>query len=283
MKKGILSLIISILLCVFLCIPTYAADGSAVRLNDFADLLDDSEEEILLANLNEISERRQFDIVAVITDDLGGLDCINYADDFFDTNGFGYGENYDGALLLISMEPGNHVCWISTSGYGITALTDAGIDYMLDTIVDDHLVYDDFYGAIDSFAELCDRFVTQARNSAPYDTGSMPDEPFPGKPSPGKSFSKELVLSWLPPSLIFGLIVAAIRIAAMKSKMKSVRMQAAAGNYMKENSLAITDSSEIFLYSNISRVKIETSSSGGGSSTHTSSSGRSHGGGGRSF
>ena len=283
MKKGILSLIIAILLAVPFCTPAFAADGSAARLNDFAGLLDDSEEQILLANLNEISERQQFDLVAVITDDLGGLDCMNYADDFFDCNGFGYGEGCDGALLLISMEPGNHACWISTSGYGVTALTDAGIDYVLDTIVDDYLVYDDFYGAIDSFANLCDSFVTQAKNSAPYDIGSMPGEPLPDEPLPDESFSTELVLPWIAFSLVFGLIVAAIRIASMKSKMKSVRMQAAAGNYVKENSLAITDSSEIFLYSNISRVKIETSSSGGGSSTHTSSSGRSHGGGGRSF
>lgn len=282
MKKIIPSLIIALLLCLTASVPAFASDGSTARLNDFADLLDDSEEQLLLAKLDEISERQQFDIAAVTADDLGGLSCMEYADDFFDCNGFGYGENYDGALLLISMEPGNHACWISTSGYGVTALTDAGIDYMLDTIVDDHLVYGDFYGAIASFADLSDRFVTQARNSTPYDIGNMPDEPLSGESSPGKSFSKELVLSWLPPSLIFGLIVAAIRIAVMKSKMKSVRMQAAAGNYVKENSLSITNSSEIFLYSNISRTKIE-SSSGGGSSTHTSSSGRSHGGGGRSF
>lgn len=282
MKKIILSLIIALLLCLTVSVPAFASDGSAARLNDFADLLDDFEEELLLAKLDEISERQKFDVVVVTADDLGGLSCMEYADDFFDYNGFGYGENYDGALLLISMEPGNHVCRISSCGYGITALTDAGINYMLDTIVDDYLVDGDFYGAIASFADLSDRFVTQARNSTAYDIGNMPGEPLSGESSPGKSFSTDLVLPWLSFSSVFGLIVAAIRIAAMKSKMKSVRMQAAAGNYMKENSLAITDSSEIFLYSNISRIKRE-SSSGGGSSTHTSSSGRSHGGGGRSF
>ena len=53
-----------------------------------------------------------------------------YADDFYDYNGYGYGDSRDGILLLISMEERD---WrISTCGYGITVFTDAGQEYISD-------------------------------------------------------------------------------------------------------------------------------------------------------
>lgn len=54
------------------------------------------------------------------------------ADDFYDYNGYGYGEEGDGIIFLISMEERK---WqISTCGFGITAFTDAGQEYMADPV-----------------------------------------------------------------------------------------------------------------------------------------------------
>ena len=94
------------------------------RVVDMADLLSDSEESSLLFKLDEISERQQFDVVVVTVGSLDGKTPTAYADDFYDYNGYGFGAEYDGVLLLVSMEERD---WrISTCGYGITALTDAG-------------------------------------------------------------------------------------------------------------------------------------------------------------
>lgn len=232
-----------------------------LRLNDMADLLSDSEEADMLSKLNEISDRLQFDVVVVTADDLGGKYYVDYADDYFDYNGFGFGETYDGALMLISMEPGNRQCYISTSGLGIQTLTDSRIDRMLDEIVDEHLAYGEYVEAMDSFAELCDKYVTN----------EITPTPVPVK-----------IGNWVVVSIVIGLIAAAIRLALMKSGMKSVRMQAAADSYIAGD-LNVTRSSDLYLYSTVSRSKRETSSSSGGSSSHHSSSGHSHGGGGRSF
>ena len=71
----------------------------------------------------------------------------------------------------------------------------------------------------------------------------------------------------------------------MIAKLKSVHMQAAAGNYVKDGSVDISEMRDLYLYSNITkraRPKND-NNSGGGSSTHISSSGETHGGGGGKF
>ena len=81
-----------------------------------------------------------------------------------------------------------------------------------------------------------------------------------------------------------GFVIANIFVGSMKKKLKSVRSQAAASSYVREDSLNITDSRDIYLYATVTRTaKPDDSSSSGGSSTHTSSSGATHGGGGGSF
>jgi len=157
----------------------FAAPTSAIpakrlqnRLVDSAALLDALEEKELLFTLNEISARQECDIVIVTVDALDGKTATEYADDFFDYNGYGYGKTRDGILLLISMEARDWA--LSTHGYGIEAFTDAGQAYMMDDFVLPCLSDDDFYGAFTEFAAQCDAFLTQAANDEPYDSHNLP-------------------------------------------------------------------------------------------------------------
>lgn len=59
------------------------------RLVDRADLLSELEEEELEARLDEISERQQADVVVVTVNSLDGKSAQDYADDFYDYNGYG--------------------------------------------------------------------------------------------------------------------------------------------------------------------------------------------------
>lgn len=96
----------------------------------------------------------------------------------------------------------------------------------------------------------------------------MPKEPF--------ALAMSLIIS-----LAIGLAVAFIATGIMKGKLKSVRYQSAACNYVRANSMNVTNISDLFLYTHIDRhAKPQNTSSSGGSSTHTSSSGSTHGGGG---
>lgn len=252
--------------CICVSADTIPDERLQPRLVDGADILSSTEEEKLLNDLDRLSEELQFDIVIATTNGLGGEYIRDVADDYYDYNGFGYGANGDGCILLVDM--GNRDWWISTCGYGITALTDAGIQYIGEQFESD-LSDGNYYYAFDTFIELTEDFVNQANTGEPYDTGNMPKE--------GYNWFFGIVFS-----LVAGFVIAFIVTGVMKSKLKSVRRQPAAKDYLVPGSMNITASRDMFLYRNVTR-RAKPKESSGGSSTHSSSSGRSHGGGGGSF
>lgn len=262
MKKRLFGILFAILLCLSLSVPAFA-QGNMPLLVDNADLLTDSEESELLSKLKKISNDQQMDIVIVTTSDLYGETPRDYADDFYDYNG--YAE--DGILLLVSMEDSDW--YISTSGYGITAITDAGREYMAEQFVDD-LGDADYYDAFVTYADFCNEFIIMARNGDPFDVDDLPKEDF--------NFIRSLLVS-----LGIGFVAALIITGRMKGKLKTVRHQTEATDYVKTGSMKVTQSRDLFLYKHIDRHAKPKESSSGGSRTHTSSSGRTHGGGGGKF
>jgi uncharacterized protein len=242
------------------------------RVEDGADLLTHEEEQTLIEKLDAISANQSLDVVVVTTNTTNGKSPMEYADDFFDYNGYGMGEERDGVLLMIDM--GQRDYWISTSGYGIEAFTDAGISYIGEQIVGP-LGNGDYVEAFELFADLCDDFVTQAKKGNPYDVSHMPKAPF----NKGLCF-------WI--SLFIGFVLSAIVNMILQAQLKTVARQNSAANYAKAGSLVVTHSYEGMrdrrvIHELIKSDSDDSRSGGGGSSTHISSSGRSHGGGGGKF
>lgn len=266
MNKRLIALFFAVLICVASIAPAFA-QPAVPRMVDDAALLTETEVSDLNAKLDEISERQQLDVAIVTVNSLDGATPQSYADDYFDYNGFGYGDTRDGVILLLSME--SRDWYISTSGYGITAFTDAGIDYIGEKIVP-YLGDGLYYDAFDMYADYCDDFITQAKNGSPYDVNNPPKESF--------AFFAALLIA-----LVIGVVVSGIVCLVFAFQLKSVHRESAASNYIKQGSMHVTDSREYFLYSKTDREKKPEPSSSGGSSTHTSSSGSTHGGGGGKF
>ena len=237
----------------------------AERLTDDADLLDDSDEEELLYKLDSLSEEYRMDIVVVTVNSIEGKTPVAFADDFFDYNGFGYGDTEDGILLLVNM--GERDWYISTCGRAQYTFTDYGLEYMGDEVL--YWLGDGYYyDAFDTFADICEELILYELENGAYDVDNLP------KPV----FKIDLL------SVIIGFVIALIISLIMRSKHKSVRFSSQAGDYMKKDSFALTQCTDLFLYRNVTRTRRETeSSSSGGSSMHRSSSGRSHGGRGGKF
>lgn len=251
----------TILILVLLAWCVTAVCATPAHMVDDAGLLTSTEEASLEATLSEISSRHDVDVVIVTVDSTNGDSPMDFADDYYDYGGY----RPDGILLLISMEEGDW--WVSTTGYGITAVTDAGLTYMSDRFVP-YLSDGEYAQSFAEFAELCDSFLTQAKTGDPYDSHNLPKDPF--------AFFTSLVVS-----VIVGLVAALIVTGNMKSQLKTVRQQVKADDYVKGGSLRLTRSQDLFLYSHLDRREKPKSSSG--SSTHVSSSGRTHGGGGGKF
>ena len=95
-----------------------------------------------------------------------------------------------------------------------------------------------------------------------------------------------LSVLWIFGAFGLGAIIALIVTMSFKSQLTSVKLQAAAQNYVVPGSLAVANRREMFLYRNVTRVRKpepQESSGGGGSSVSTGSSGTSHGGSGGKF
>ena len=259
--------------------PQVLRDPSEVSLlMDEAGLLSKTEAAALLARLEELSAKWKNDIVIVTVKSLGGNTPMEFADDWFDYNGYGQsasGDITDGNGVLLLDCPGSRDWYISTKGYAIQVFTDAGIEFIGDRLKADGLS-DNKYAAYNSFADWCDKFYTQAEEGKPYDTGHMPQVK-----RTGADYAAVIVIC-----LGGGFIIACIVVSRMKKQLKTVHMKAAAADYLRPGSLQVAYANDQFLYKNVTRVynpPDSGSSSGGGSSSHSSSSGSSHGGGGGKY
>lgn len=255
-------------------------------LIDDADLLTDSEENELEEKLSEISERQSFDVVVLTVDSLDGKTAEEYADDYYDENGYGQGDGKDGCLFLISMEDRD---WhLSTCGYGITAITDYGIDCISELVVPS-LSSGEYADAFSLYADCVDDFINESKNGSPYDYNNELDGYYNenGEFVQGRR-PRRFRLGFLIAGAVIGLISAAIATSASAAKLKSVASKTEANDYLIRDSFVLTGCEDKFIRSNLMKSPIPRDTGtkggmGGGSSVHMSGSGMSHGGGGGKF
>ena len=155
-------------------IPAIPAERQKPLLVDDAGLLTEEESSALLNKLEDISQKYKNEVGIVTVNSLEGKTAEAYADDYYDYNGYGYGENDDGLLLLISM--GEREWAISTYGYSHTvAFTDAGLEFISGQF-QSKLSSGNYADAFNCFADQCDDFLRQAATGEPYDVGNMPSK-----------------------------------------------------------------------------------------------------------
>ena len=100
-------------------VEAYSSDNVIDTLN----YLTQEEVNSLQSTIEEIQDSKNLDLVVVITDNVEGKTSRDYADDYYDYNGYGLDSSYSGALLLVNMY--DRETWISTTGRAIDILTDA--------------------------------------------------------------------------------------------------------------------------------------------------------------
>lgn len=282
MKKIIYIFIIILILTPSTIYANY--DITLNRVVDNAELLTEYEEDILKSMIQDIIDNYNFDVVIVTTDTNEGKSVRDFADDYYDYNWYGFGEDYDGILFLLSMEERDW--YISTHGYGITVFTDYGISRMGDIILSD-LSEGNYYEAFTQFLYNVEDYIKVAIEGNPYDSYySDYDYDYDYDYNYGYYTSTEDFGQTFLIILGVSALVSLFLVLIMKSKMNTVRFRQNAHDYIVNDSLIVLKQSDLFLYSKTSKTRRESNSSNGrsgGSSTHRSSSGRTHGGGGGKF
>lgn len=240
------------------------------RLEDKADILTDSQEQILMQKLDEISERQQCDVAVVTVYSLMGKSAQDFADDFYDYNGYGMGTEDSGILLLISMEDRDWA--ISTYGFGIYAFTDVGIQFLTDAFLSE-LSDGDYMEAFTIYADKADDLLTRAANGNPLDADDIRQMQ--------KQVWKSRVPGMIGAGVVLGILLAYIITRASMKKANGLIGGGAceAGMYMVPGSMKMTGAGEFRIGTRVNRIySPRQEKQSGGSSTHVSSSGRSHGG-----
>ena len=218
---------------------------------DEADLLTESEEVALIQKLTEVSHANNAQIVVATIASMDGGDIDSFEDYLYDSMGLGYGEDHDGVLLLVCMDPREYR--ILSNGYAGVAIGPDQIDTLCD-IVEFYLSRGNYATAFTLFTNQCEEYLAYHQAGSPFNVG--------------KNLAISLVIG-----IVAGLIVAFV----MKGQLKSVRKQDSARVYVKQGSMKLNYTRDIFLYRNVTRTKkqerVESSSSGSGGTARSKGGG----------
>lgn len=277
-------------------------DENGTKVYDGADLLTPAQEEELQQQAVALGNELSLDVVIVTTDDAEGKTAQEYADDFYDYNGFGYEDGeYSGILYLIDMD--NRQSTISTTGTAIARYSDREQDAWQDRLLG-YLGDGDYYGACLEFLDGVARYEAYPSNDGSGTTGgndsagAYPPGSYPGgshpqggsgsyggsMPAVGRGSAQDLGKTLLI-RLGISLVAAALVVGAMA--LSARKMSGAGARAYQKGQVNIRRREDRFTHTTVVTRKIETNnnnrSGGGGSSVHTGSSGRSHGGSSRGF
>ncbi len=258
---SILLLVLFLAMTLVLACPgkVHAAKGLVV---DLAGVFTETQEEQLEQSALQLGTQYAMDLVIVTTENAEGKKPMEYADDYFDYNGYGVGSDRDGLLFLIDFDNGE--IYISTSGSGIKYLTDARIDSILDDVMNAGSVREDSFGAARTFLSSTAAFLAAGIPVTPPNTLSALD----------------IILGMAASGLLGGGFF-----AGTKSQYKG-KPGRAIFEYQKNSFVnlgIVTDNLTNTFVTSRAIPRANGPGGMGGSSTHTSSSGRTHGGGGRKF
>ena len=252
-------LLLAALLLSLAAIPAAAA-GYETVIDDRMELLSDYEEANIISLFDPLCRRYGFEMRIVTTNDYDPRygTSPEGLDPYYDELGMGA----EGLLFLISFGAYENQYFLE-NGTGTVVSFDYGTrDYILDVMYD-AMANHNYARACSLLSYELGEYLEARENGTDY------------PPSPPKTVDPV----WVITAIVVGIIVALIVTGKMKAKLKTVRAQDRADNYLRRDSLVLTRESDFFLYRTVSRTaKPKNNSSSGHSSSN--SSGR---GGGRSF
>ena len=271
MRRKLIPLLLVVLILALPSISALAAEEATPELFyviDLADILSDSEEEILTNAARSISESYGVGVHIGIIDDMRsyGFDNIEAcAETFYESFELGMGDAHTGILLLLSMADRDYdldafgeFAHYAFTDYGKTTISDVFLDKFRN---------DDWYGGFYDYLARCETMIRLARDGQPVDI------------TPTEYVRGQFTYGGMALSAILSLIIAALICGALKSRNKSVRTAVDADRYVPYGAVDIRVRQDRFSHTTTSRVKIqssERSGGGGGGGTTISSGGHSH-------
>lgn len=252
MKRKAIILSIVFLL-VFSCAISVAAEDS-VHIFDEAGLLDDTQWTQLNTMAQQISETYSCSIYIVTVEDhrqYGESEVYDLAWGLYQENDFGYGENRDGMLLLLSMAQRDFATYFyGEAEYAFNAYGQEQLEgYFLD-----NFKQDDWYGGFADYLQTSEQFLAQAAAGDPV----------------RKGVGGAIVIA-----VLISCAIALVVVLIIRSGMKTAHMQTTATDYISADGLKLTLKLDRFTHRTRTVRKIQKQSSSSVAHSGGGGSGRS--------
>lgn len=232
--------------CALACSAALLAGGinasaeSEYKVYDYGDLLSMDEEVALEDKLTDIAVTYGQDVIVYTTDSMDGMDAEEFTEHL--RSELDAGIDGSGIIYMVSMEYRDYDIYSFGRMYNeimIQSLTDDMAEDLQPYLSDGR-----YYDAFDQYA---DKVLSEIEYVEEYGPNEEP------------SYA-------IPIGIGCGLLIGLITVLVMKSGMKTTRAETMANNYIRQGSFKLTNSRDIFLYSQVTRTKraSDTSSSGGG-------------------
>ncbi|MGN0786740.1 MAG: TPM domain-containing protein [Christensenellales bacterium] len=252
MKKRIIIIALTLILAAMFAFPSFADDSIPRYYDEYSLLLSDDEEASINAKLEEMSDRLDADVVIWVTYFFGNLDEESFIDACRKhiSNNFGYKSN-GYVIMMIDIEAEETYLYIYSEGkVASKAFSYEDLDGLGDDVMS-LMESDKCFEAMNKYADSCDEAITESQKV--------------------KYFSVTRLII----AAVIGLIIGASVTGSNKAKLKSVRSKTEANYYVREGSMTVNDSRDIYLYSKVTRTEKPRNdgSSGSSGSSHSVSSG----------
>lgn len=263
MTKRIICALFAVLIIMSLAVIPVGAEGAyTVMLVDNADILDAADEEAVLAKINEVSQKCSCNVLYLTAADLSnpGFSFNGTAEDYtiryYEET---FGRETDGLVvsIILSDQDGDRSVSVLGSGKCKKRLSDSESDDIREDAISNHSP-----GSVSTATSSGYKGFLIA-----IADGLMKAVP------PHVSVTKMLI------AFFIGLVIALVICISLKSKLKSVKMQRGAANYVRPGSMFVTASRDTYLYSTVTRTARPKNNGG----SHSSSSGGSYSGGSSKF
>ena len=205
-------------------VVTAQSDFQNPSIVDDAGYLMQSELSFLSKELDKVREKYGFEVAIYTESDMTSSTAEESADDIYDYNGYGAGENDDGILLYICSDTREY--HFTTHGEGLKYFNSNGLKYLESKVVP-YLSEDDYYEAFEIFIETTDELLQMAKDGKPYNE---------------KQYSTKYLIGVIIAALLIPLLVAWILMKKKLKKMKTAVENDYAANYVKPGSMTISAS-----------------------------------------
>ena len=229
MKKRLLcSLLLALALLLSLGVCAHA-EAQIDYVNDYADILSDTQRQTLNDKAAEISRQYDCGVYVVIVKDYSSYvrgNIENFTEEVFHRYDLGYGASENGVILGLSMDSRDYDIY-AHGDFGNAAFTDYGKRQLANSFLSS-FQRNDWVSGLQAYLENCGNLMRSARNGEPVDIW-IPDQ------TSGPRFDPMNILI----SFAVALLISGGLVSGLKKQLKTAVTQTRASGYVPQGGVEL--------------------------------------------